>query len=145
MRPRAFRFGLVPAVVACLYSTVVLAITCTPSYISPAICHPAHAVAPTQLPSGGDCVVNGMDECVPTAMTRCIDRYATGVEGKCEFKVNYMNPTGCTWDYGVTTVDLPFYEASCSDMSGTCQCEYDVDPGTTPSQVQVCDCHEQAL
>ena len=139
------RLALVSTAAACVYPAVVKAITCTPSFVSPAICHPAHAVAPTQHPSGGDCELNGMGACVPTATTRCIDRYATAVAGECEIKLNYSNPTGCTWDYGVTVVDLPYYLAACSDASGTCQCEYTRDAGTTPSQAQVCDCNEQAL
>lgn len=145
MRSLAIRFALASAVVASLYPAIVLATTCTPSYASPAICHSAHAVPPTQHPSGGDCETDTMGVCVPTAGTRCINRYATAVAGACEIKLNYNNPTGCTKDYGVTTVDLPYYTAACTDASGTCQCEYTLDPMTTPSQVQICDCNENAL
>jgi hypothetical protein len=141
----ALRFALATAITACLYPAIVLATTCTPSNLSPAICHPAHAVAPKQLPSGGDCALDMMSVCSATTGTRCLNRYAQAVAGECELKLNYSNPTYCVWDSGVTTVDLPYYMAACSSASGVCQCEYTLDSMTTPSQVQVCDCDEFAL
>lgn len=121
------------------------AASCTPSFLSPAVCNPAHAVPPSQHPSGGDCELNEMDDCAPTAGTRCVDRYATAVAGTCTIKINEANPTGCTLDAGVTVVELPKYNAACSDASGSCQCVYTRDTQTTPAQVQVCDCTEQPL
>lgn len=121
------------------------AASCTPTFISPAICIPAHAVPPTQHPSGGDCEIDAMNDCSPTVGTRCVDRFATAVAGACQIKINESNPTGCTLDAGVTVVELPKYLAACSDASGVCQCVYTRDTQTTPVQTQVCDCTEQAL
>src|SRR5690606_7857154 len=94
------------AITACLYPAIILATTCTPVNLSPAICHPAHSVAPSQSPSGGDCRVNTMGACVPTSHSDCEDRYAQAVAGQCEILLNYSNPTGCIQDSGVTVVDL---------------------------------------
>ena len=124
---------------------LVQAVNCQPQFISPAICKPAHAVTPSQHPSGGDCEIDAMDQCSPTPGTRCTDRFATAVAGECVTKLNEANPTSCTLDFGVTTVELPKYLAACSDASGPCQCVYTRDTQTTPSQVQVCECQEQAL
>lgn len=128
--------GVLPAVLP--------AANCNPTFISPAICKPAHAVPPS-FPSGGDCAVNGSGVCAPTAGTRCVARYGTAVAGECKIKIDEAHPTGCTLDAGVTVVDVPRYLASCSSASGTCQCEFTLDTQTTPAQVQVCDCTEQPL
>jgi hypothetical protein len=141
----AARFVVCCSLAAWLLPAVVPAANCTPTMVSPAVCHPAHADPPKQHPSGGDCALDSMGICVPTTGTRCIDRYATAVAGVCAIELNYSNPTGCTWDHGVTVVDLPKYLAACSAASGVCQCEYTRDTGTTPAQVEVCDCDEYAL
>ena len=139
-----YRLLLCCAAVACVVPALLPAANCNPSFISPAICKPAHAVAP-DFPSGGDCAINGSGVCAPTAGTRCVDRYATAVAGECKSKIDEVHPTGCTRDAGVTVVDLPKYLASCSSASGTCKCEFTRDMQTTPAQVQVCDCTEQSL
>ncbi|MBL8848881.1 MAG: hypothetical protein JNG89_04325 [Planctomycetaceae bacterium] len=139
--------GLITGAVFAAMATpaLVQGVTCQPQFVSPAICKPAHAVTPTQPPSGGDCDIDGMGQCSPTPGTRCSDRFATAVAGECVTKLNEANPTSCTVDAGVTTVELPKYLAACSDASGPCQCVYTRDTQTTPSQVQVCDCQEQSL
>jgi hypothetical protein len=145
LRRVSIRLLMCGAIAAPAAPALVFAVNCQPSFISPAICNPAHAVAPAQHPSGGDCELDSMDICSPTPNTRCVDRFATAVAGACQIKINEANPTGCTLDFGVTVVDLPKYLAACSDASGTCQCVYTRDTQTTPTQVQVCECNEQPL
>jgi hypothetical protein len=145
LRQNSIRLLAGGVIAATAMPALVLAVNCEPEFISPAICKPAHAVAPTQHPSGGDCEDDDFLHCTPTSGTRCIDRFATAVAGECETRLNEANPTSCTLDFGVTVVELPKYLAACSDMFGPCECIYVRDTQTNPTQVQVCDCDEQPL
>lgn len=131
------------AVGAC--PAVLLFANCQPALVSPAICVAAHAIAPSPQSGSSYCHVNSMGQCVASSGTQCVARYGIGVAGDCVIKLDYAHPTSCTLDHGATIVDLPRYNAACTNASGICRCEYTVDTMANPAQVQVCDCTETAL
>jgi len=124
---------------------ILLFANCQPVLVSPAICVAAHAEAPQPQQSNFYCRTNSMGQCVSAPNSNCVPRYGIGVAGACPIKLDYAHPTSCTLNYGVTVIDLPRYNAACTAASGECQCEYSLDSMSNPTQVQVCDCHEQAL
>ena len=136
---------IVGLLVICASPALLLFANCQPSLVSPAICEAAHPDAPPPQSGSGYCQVNGMGNCVASPNSLCVPRYGIGVAGQCIVKLDYSHPTSCTLNYGVSVIDLPRYNAACSSASGTCRCEYSVDTMSNPTQVQVCDCREQAL
>lgn len=139
------RLLIVGLLVVGISPALLLFANCQPSLVSPAICIAAHAEPPPPQSGNSYCRLNTMGDCVASPNSLCVARYGIGVAGRCQAKLDYSHPTSCTLDYGVTVIDLPRFNAACTDVSGDCQCEYSADTMANPAQVQVCDCHEQGV
>ncbi len=124
----------------------VQAVTCNASAPQEySICNPAEAEDIHRY-SGpiGTCIQSYYFWCDPVPGSNCgsVSGYAIAVPGRCESSDSNASPVPvCIDEYGVTVLEIKWYETYCGFLNGTCGCLYFIGGTYHPNQyVQVCNC-----